>query len=343
MINYFLSQFKFIIMKKLAMLSLASILFIGIISCGPSKKEKESAMEKARMDSFDAAMEAQRQADAIATMEDSTSDKSKPELAKEVNLHTNTPKDRKFIKTAGIKFKVNNVWKVTERIEDIAAKYDGYVTYSNLQNRQDNYASRRVSRDSILICRQIVVENNIELKIPNENIDSFIRELNKFILFLDYRVIKLDDATYSYLLAQKQTETLQNYQQRQTTHIDTKKGKLKETTNAEENLLDTRLKTDELSLKKQEYEHEFKYCTLTLNIYQKPLIVRETIANFNYISSYKPNFFHRIGDSIIKGWWMLEEIIVFLVNIWSVLLIVAIVIIFFRWVFKKNNIIDKTS
>ena len=95
-------------MRKLAILSLAVILVFGTLSCGPSKKEKESAYERAKQDSI-----------TVAT--------SQPELAKDVNLNTNTPKDKKFIKTAEVMFKVNNVWKVTERIEDITAKYGGFV------------------------------------------------------------------------------------------------------------------------------------------------------------------------------------------------------------------------
>jgi hypothetical protein len=303
-------------MRKITILGFAVILVYGTFSCGPSKKEKEAAYERAKQDSISVAI-------------------SQPELAKELNLNTNTPKDKMFIKTAEVMFKVNNVWKVTERIEDITTKYSGFVTYSHLINRQDNYASRRVSRDSILICKEIIVQNNIILRVPNENLDSFIRELSKFILFLDYRIIKLDDVTFQYALAQKNAQTLQNYQQRQTNHIETKASKLKESTNAEETLLNSQLKTDELSIQKQSIEDQLKYCTLTINIYQKPLIVRETIANFKYVSSYKPNIFKRMGNSVIQGWWILEEIIVFLVQMWGIILMIIALIIGYKLIRRR--------
>lgn len=311
-------------MKKLSILSLAFMLAFGVVSCGPSKKEKEAAIEKSLQDSIMASVEARNQ----------------PELAKELDLNTNTPKDKKLIKTAEVQFKVDNVWKVSEQIEDIVVKCGGYVTNSNLQNSEKKYASRRVSRDSILICKEIVVENNIILKVPNTKLDSFVRVLSKFIIFLDQRTIKLDDITFNYALAQKNAQTLQNYQQRQTTHIDTKASKLKESTHAEESLLNSELKSDELEIQKQSIEDQLKYCTLTINIYQKPLIVRETIANFNYVSSYKPNIFKRIGDSIIQGWWILEEIIVFLFQIWGIILLFAVIIIGYklikRWIKKRK-------
>src|SRR6266542_3688031 len=49
--------------------------------------------------------------------------------------HTATPANRKFIKTAELKFKVNNVLYATENMEDLTAKYGGYMIYSNLVNR----------------------------------------------------------------------------------------------------------------------------------------------------------------------------------------------------------------
>lgn len=303
-------------MKNLTVLSLALVLVFGTISCGPSKKEKEAAISKARQDSI-----------AFAH--------SQPELAKDLNLNTNSPKDKKFIKTGEVKFKVNNVLKTTEYIEDLVVKYGGYVTYSNLKNNDQNYASRRVSRDSILVCKEIIVENDMVLKIPNEKLDSLVRELNKFILFLDYRVIKLDDATFQYALAQKNTQTLQNYQQRQTKHIDTKPSKLKETTNAEETLLNSQLITNDLSVQKQVLDDQLKYCTLTINIYQKAIITRETIANFKYVSSYKPNIFKRALDSLIQGWWILEEIIVFLIQLWGIFLLIITIVVGYKLIKRK--------
>jgi ribosomal protein L1 len=41
---------------------------------------------------------------------------------------------RKFIRTADLKFKVKNVTKSTYAIENITNKFDGFVTYTNLQS-----------------------------------------------------------------------------------------------------------------------------------------------------------------------------------------------------------------
>jgi hypothetical protein len=247
-------------------------------------------------------------------------------LANNIDLNTNTPSDKKFIKTAELKFKVNNVLFATESIEDITVKYGGYLTFSNLQNRNKNSKNARLSRDSILISQQIVVVNEIQLRVPNDRLDSFIRELNPLIVFFDYRVIKLSDVTLQFSLNQKKTDRLQKYEQRQSQHINNKPGKLKETTTAEDNLLERQNQVDDLQVKSMALDDQVKYCNLTIEIYQKPIIVKEVIADFDYVSDAKPNFFIRIGDSIVQGWWILEEVVLFLIKIWGIALLIISVV-----------------
>jgi hypothetical protein len=261
-----------------------------------------------------------------------------PELAKEFNLSTKTPADKKFIKTGDLKFKVRNVIYASEKIEDIASKYDGYLIYSKLQNRQENYKSSRISRDSLLISKQVVVQNEMELRIPTEQLDSFVRELNPLVIFFDYRIIKMDDITLRYKVNQRKTERLQNYETRQVKHIDSKEGKLKETTSAEDHLLNRQQQVDELRIRSMELEDRVKYCNLSIEIYQKPIIVKEIVADFNYVSNVKPNFFLRIGDAFAQGWSILEEVILFLIKIWGVILLIIAIIFgtkfIIRW-FRK--------
>jgi hypothetical protein len=40
--------------------------------------------------------------------------------------------ERKFIRTADVKFKAGNVTEATEKIEDLIRKYEGFVNHTNL-------------------------------------------------------------------------------------------------------------------------------------------------------------------------------------------------------------------
>ena len=273
-------------------------IFLGILLTNCSRPVKE--------------MEEKRVADSVGVADQLAGQNA---VSNELSLTTRTPADKKFIKTAETKFMVGNVRKATEQIEDMTVKYSGYLIYSDLRNRENNFTRTVISRDSVVISREIIVENQMVLKIPNETLDSMVRKLNRIILFLDYRIIKMDEVSFDILANQKAAERLKEFEQRQKKHIDTKEGRLKETTNAEESVLERQNQEDYLAMKNLALADQVNYCTLTVFIYQKPVFYRETQGLLN-TDSLRPNLFSRIGDAITDGWIIFEHIIVFLFRIW---------------------------
>lgn len=245
------------------------------------------------------------------------------ELAQEVNLNTKTPEGRKFIRTADVKFKVKNVMSATEQIEDMAAGYGGFITYSDLENSVENRESTKISRDSILVTQLVVVENSMVLRVPNEKLDSLVRQFNKLITYLDYRIIKMDDVTLQFVANRMKSQRLNTYTKRQAGHVDNRGKKLGESTLAEDKILDRQMQADEVRLQTMSLEDQVNYCTINLAIYQEAIVIKSVKPNFEYVAASKPNIFSRIGDALIQGWWILEEIIVFFVKIWGVLLVVV--------------------
>ncbi len=302
-------------MKKINTLFFIITLFI-LTNCSNSKKDKEYEQ---------------------AAKQDSINISDSAMINHSVDLKTNTPKNKQFIKTAEIKFKVHNVSKATEDIEDLSAKYDGYIVSSELKNDQTNYEKNKISRDSFLECKQITVLNEIKLRIPNEKLDSFVRSLNKMILFLDYRNFKLEDVTYNFLKNKKITERISESNKRQIRNIDSSKSKLKDKTNAEESILNKQIMSDAATINNLELEDKIKFCDIQLIIYQKPITIKETIENFNYFANSKPSFFHRIMDAIYDGWSIFEEIIIFMFRIWGVILLFLIIIIVYKKFIRKNK------
>ncbi len=257
------------------------------------------------------------------------------ELAQEVNLNTKTPEGRKFIRTADVKFKVKNVMSATEQIEDMAAGYGGFITYSDLENSVENRESTKISRDSILVTQLVVVENSMVLRVPNEKLDSLVRQFNKLITYLDYRIIKMDDVTLQFVANRMKSQRLNTYTKRQAGHVDNRGKKLGESTLAKDKILDRQLQADEVSVQTMSLEDQVNYCTINLSIYQEAIVIKSVRPNFEYVAASKPNIFSRIGDAVIQGWWILEEIIVFFVKIWGVLLVVGGIIMLLLYMTRK--------
>lgn len=233
----------------------------------------------------------------------------------------NKNSNRKFVRTADVKFKVKNVAKSTYAIEDATTKFGGFVTYTNLQSNIYNEDRTKVSQDSTLVTTKYKVDNNITIRVPNTKMDTVIKTIAKQIHFLDYRIIKADDVSLQMLsneLAQKRSNSSEK---RLANAIDSKGKKLNQVVDAEATLDAKKEQNDSSKLQNLSLQDQVNFSTLTLNIYQDESIKQEMVANEKSINAYRPNIGLQIWDSIKTGWFMLEHIISFVVVLWPFALI----------------------
>lgn len=228
---------------------------------------------------------------------------------------------RKFVRTADIKFRVKNVTKTTYAIENITNKFDGFVAYTNLQSNIIDQFETKISQDSTLETTRYNIENNITIRVPNKRLDTVIKCIAKQIDFLDYRVIKADDVSIKMLsnqLAQKRSAT---QEKRVEKAIDTKGKKINDVIDAENNLANQKEQKDLAKLENLSIQDQINFSTLTIQIYQRESVKQEMIANTRDYNYYKPNIGIRLLDSLKVGWNVFMDIIVFLFQIWWLLLI----------------------
>ncbi len=233
----------------------------------------------------------------------------------------NKNSNRKFVRTADVKFKVKNVAKSTYAIEDATTKFGGFVTYTNLQSNIHSEDRTKVSQDSTLVTTKYKVDNNITIRVPNTKMDTVIKTITKQIHFLDYRIIKADDVSLQMLsneLAQKRSNSSEK---RLANAIDSKGKKLNQVVKAEETLDAKKEQNDVSKLQNLSLQDQVDFSTLTLNIYQEESIKQEMVANEKSINAYRPNIGLQIWDSIKTGWFMLENIVSFIVVLWPFALI----------------------
>ena len=229
--------------------------------------------------------------------------------------------NRKFVRTADVKFKVKNVAKSTYAIEDATTKFGGFVTYTNLQSNIHSEDRTKVSQDSTLVTTKYKVDNNITIRVPNTKMDTVIKTIAKQIHFLDYRIIKADDVSLQMLsneLAQKRSNSSEK---RLANAIDSKGKKLNQVVDAEATLDAKKEQNDASKIQNLSLQDQVNFSTLTLNIYQDESIKQEMVANEKSINAYRPNIGLQIWDSIKTGWFMLENIISFVVVLWPFALI----------------------
>lgn len=236
-------------------------------------------------------------------------------------VENNKDTSRKFIRTADLKFKVKDVVRSTYDIEDITNQHGGFVSYTDLTSVTDDVVTTPVSADSSIETKYYTVINNITLRVPNTKLDTVLKDIARNIDYLDARVIKAEDVALQILSNDLTQKRNAKAEVRLTNAIDTKAKKLAETYDAEEVLADKQEQTDDAKISTLSLRDKVKFSTVSLALYQREGVKKETIANKKVITAYEPGVGSQLMDSLKYGWEMLEAVIVFLAKLWWVILI----------------------
>jgi hypothetical protein len=243
--------------------------------------------------------------------------------------------NRKFVRTADLKFKVKNVAKSTYAIENIVAKNGGFVTFTDLKSTVNEKSETKISQDSTLETTRFTVDNTITLRVPNTQLDTVLKLMVKEVAFLDSRLIKADDVALQLLSNKMAQKRLTSHQKRLEKGIDTKGKKLNDITNAEDKVLDRETESDETVLKNLSLEDQVNFSTVTLYLYQRESVLQEMVANEKSINAYRPHIGLQILDGLKTGWFMFEAIIAFIVQLWSIIVLIILGLFIYKKYLKK--------
>ena len=272
----------------------------------------------------------------------STADSTKIEYSKVVTDSTSIPvsssaaivskkdSERKFVRTADLKFKVKSVVKATYDIEDVVNNQGGFVTFTNLASTIDNTSNTQVSEDSTLETTFYNVTNTMTIRVPNNKLDTTLKEIAKNVDYLDYRIIKADDVALQLLSNELTQKRATKNEARVVNAIDTKGKKLGEITDAETTLVNKQEAADNARIANLSLLDQVSFSTITINIYQKQTLKRELICNNKSTKEYEPNFGIKVMESLQYGWDMLETIIVSVVKLWGLILLGLITYLIYR-------------
>ena len=261
-----------------------------------------------------------KQAEATDSAKNSTADTTAVLTSSNAAVEKNES-NRKFVRTADLKFKVKNVIKSTYAIEKAVSKSGGFVTFTDLKSSVSERETTQVSQDSILETTKYSVENTITMRVPNTALDTVLTALANEVDFLDYRLIKADDVALQLLSNKLAQKRLSKSQKRLEKNIDAKGKKINDISTAEDKVLDRETESDETIIKNLALEDQVNFSTITMYLYQRETVKKELVFNENNSNAYRPNIGLQIWASFKTGWFMLENIISFVVQLWAIGLI----------------------
>ncbi|HBF89205.1 MAG TPA: DUF4349 domain-containing protein [Bacteroidales bacterium] len=236
----------------------------------------------------------------------------------------------KFIRTADIKFKVQNVINTTYRIEEIILNHNGFVTYTNLNSRISKREIIPVSADSSLETIYFTVSNTMELRVPNMMLDSTLKVIAKHIDYLDYRIIKANDIGLDLLSNKLTQDRTSEYEERLTKASDSKDQKLNQALKTEENLFNKKMQADKAKISNLYLQDQINFSTVNLYIYQRKDVKRWLVSNDENIEAFETSLVTKFIESLKLGWSILEAILIFIAKLWGLLLLAILAFLVYK-------------
>ena len=253
----------------------------------------------------------------------------------------NIDSKRKIVRTADMSFRTPNVAMSTYALEHIIARFGGWVSTSYLSSSELMNYKVKVSADSTLVVRKYVVSNTMVIRTPFESLDTTLKSIVPLIEYLDYRNITAEDVTFKQLEKELQQKRLAEYNARMKRHASATGSRLSDVTEAERQILLQQEKADAAMIEELKIFDRILYSTINIHMYESEKYEYTMIANPEEIESYKPGFGIRLLESLKNGWFIIQEIIIALMNLWGVVLLGILVFIGVRYVsrkyFRKNK------
>lgn len=280
-----------------------------------------------------------------ANMEEKTGNYEKMKMADSVSaiIQKKTPDIflydtvRVFIRKADLQFKVKDVQQSTYQIEEIVRNHGGFVTLTNLESHIQSKSSVRTNKDSVTDITNYQVENNMTIRVPNEELDIVLTDISILIDFIDHRKITADDIKFKIMANRLSEARFQNHKKRIEKAIEEHGKKPGTLTDVENQLVNKQQAADETKIETLELIDEVDYSTVTLNVYQPETQKTEHYAYIEPMKPYEPGFGSRLWDSITDGAKFLEVLLFFMIRLWPVVLMGSLVFIIIKWILKRQQ------
>ncbi|MCK6693223.1 MAG: DUF4349 domain-containing protein [Thermoanaerobaculia bacterium] len=243
---------------------------------------------------------------------------------------------KKLVRRAEVRFRTPDVLQTTLAIEDIVRQNGGFMLDDNLTQTLQEQHLTAISRDSSLETSILHIENHLLFRVPFAHLDTTLRAIGRWAELLDYRRIHAEDKTLAWLEEQLAELRNRQYQARIESAAAQPGSKLDAVTGAIDKSLAGRAAADAARLEQLRFEDAVQLSTVQLDLYQRPVVRREMVANLKQVDSWRPGFGSRLGEAFSDSWQFLQDTVLFLIRVWPLLLIGALAV-WFIWRRKKRG------
>ncbi|KEQ28060.1 DUF4349 domain-containing protein [Pedobacter antarcticus] len=237
-------------------------------------------------------------------------------------LATDSVSGSKISKTSEMRFRVKNVQNTKEKLSEVIQYEGGFLVEASTQSNIVENEKVAYSIDSLLELNSYRTDGLVIARIPADRLDDFTSKVVKMAVFVDFQSIRMEDLSGTFKENSRKTAA----QKKATAGMN----KLPQN---QAQVIDKKLQIEERTIAQQEANRQINakvaYSTITLNFYQDNKVQRLVTGN-DKLSAYKPSFFQRVGLNIVEGWRIFKEVILFITQLWLVILALILLYLAYR-------------
>lgn len=238
--------------------------------------------------------------------------------------------DRRFVRTANVEFRVEDVYRSALAIEDLAVQQGGFVASNAITSEVDRVETRPNGDGRVVELATYTVRGKLQVRVPSERAQAFLRALASHVEFLDRRTFEASDAQFD-LLRQRLAQDRHQQAQRSLRDASAGDGKVGEKVDAIEARASAQAQRDEAAIARATLEDRIAFATIDLSLYQSPQVRRtERVDVDAVVRDNGPGFFARLGHALREGWHGGLALIVALAYLWPLWLGVALALVGLR-------------
>lgn len=215
----------------------------------------------------------------------------------------------RLIKKADYYFKVNDVRKSSEAIEQTLVKYPAFISSSNLELANGK------------------IQNEITIRVQSEYFNELLKEIDKMALYVHYRNVSTADVSKEFVDLESRLKTKREVESRYTEILRKKAGTIEELLEAEKQIGALHEEIEATISRINFLKDQVGYSTINLKFYQETdhqLSEQETLAA-------------QFANAFTSGFNGLVVIGLVLTNLWPLLFLIIIFLLI--WRFKSKTIL----
>ena len=219
--------------------------------------------------------------------------------------------ERRLIKNGYISFETTDIKTSRSMLGTLITKYEAYIS-----SEDESSSNSRI-------------EINLTVKIPKDNFDSFLAEIENAEKGISSKNIDIQDVTEEFVDITARLAVKKETEQTYLRLLSTAKT-VRDVLDIQDQIQNLRSEIEGIEGRLKYLEKAVAYSTLNMRMYQ-------FVAKANYLPP-RVSFFRRAFASLKQGINIFAEVIIAVLNVWLFIFIAVIIGLFVRWiVFKRKR------